>query len=344
MMSKRFAPGIVVGAALMLATGCGAAASGAGMPINNATDETAAAEIYTPAFVPGPLDEFWGQVSTQPRGSVRQMWEQTVAAHLAAEEQTAACMAALGFEYVIQPEPLIGRPFIMAELPWTAPYGSREWVEFYGFGLSTAEWFADATGAPPDPDSIGRLSDALLAQMSSSEQEAWLNALYGSLGGPYWGELDLDSCHGAAQATMWWNQDITPSSFELLLAEIEQLQLSIWEGTAAPIRELDFEWQSCFVATGLSEGWESPGQLLQDIQSEWASLQNALRWAPDLNRHAEFSAREIALAVADSDCRIDIDYESRHRTIDHQLQLEFVDRRRGELENWVIYVAESRQS
>src|SRR5690606_10603044 len=53
------------------------------------------------------------------------------------------------------------------------------------------------------------------------------------------------------------------------------------------------------------------------------------------DRHARMLEEEIATALADYDCREKVGYDETERRIRHQLQQEFVDKHKAELEAWV---------
>jgi len=60
-------------------------------------------------------------------------------------------------------------------------------------------------------------------------------------------------------------------------------------------------------------------------------------------RHCVPRARALApLALADIDCREQLDFDTRRTTIDHQLQQEFVAANRNELEAWATFAENQR--
>lgn len=107
----------------------------------------------------------------------------SVESHIKFEEAVAACMAAEGFEYWPRPIPLetFGLPSESGE----PAFGSDEWIEVYGFGISTQAF----SQREVEPDLVGhRFSSTTTTNDSNStyreslpseEQKAYDLALYG---------------------------------------------------------------------------------------------------------------------------------------------------------------------
>ncbi len=138
-----------------------------------------------------PLQEFLGMDSFDYESEEGQA--QIIADQRAANERIVACMAAQGFEYIPEnPEDFIS---FDATSPDGIEYDSREWVEKYGFGVTTQRWPQDAVG----PDLVGYDNDQAgreyvdpnqdyVESLSEPEREAYFAALYGDDPGYEWDE------------------------------------------------------------------------------------------------------------------------------------------------------------
>ncbi len=118
---------------------------------------------------------------------------QLIAEQRVANEKIVACMAAQGFEYIPEnPEDYIS---FDAASPDGIAYDSREWVEKYGFGVTTQRWPQEALG----PDLVGYDDEQVgqeyvdpnaeyVESLSEPEREAFYAALYGDDPGYEWDE------------------------------------------------------------------------------------------------------------------------------------------------------------
>ncbi|HEY0187643.1 MAG TPA: hypothetical protein VGC67_09165 [Cellulomonas sp.] len=137
-----------------------------------------------------------------------------------------------------------------------------------------------------------------------------------------------------------------------------------WERVAASaeIVALNGEWSGCMAEAGFAD-LTTVDDAQQELYTGWSTVQGwsdpeytalAESWdwgarpdgppapEPDAAAVADFTAKEIAQAVADLGCQDQIDYSSRALAIDHADQQEFVDQHRDELEAWVEAAAEAR--
>jgi hypothetical protein len=78
------------------------------------------------------------------------------------------------------------------------------------------------------------------------------------------------------------------------------------------------------------------------INDEFGIRWEASGQVADIQKQLAFTDREIAMAIADYDCRQSVSYEQRHNEIDFALQQAFVTQHRDELDAWVEYIASLR--
>ena len=116
---------------------------------------------------------------------------------------------------------------------------------------------------------------------------------------------------------------------------------------------LDASWASCMIDAG-EAGWGNPTQLQNGLRALFEEDQIPVEvflawdWAaapegpPEPSGRAELREREIALALADWDCRDQLYYDGVRRGIDLDLQQAFVAQHRHQLEAWVAYLEQLR--
>jgi len=324
----------------------------------------------TPAPL-GALDEIMSRISVvgaQDTLQDEQAFREAEQRHR--EEFLAACMAEQGFTYL----PRLNQTVTVVEVAGPE-WGSREFAEQFGLGVSTAP-----SGLPGRSVISGDGIDPnqeYLAAMSEAEREAFDYALTGD-----WLSLSLDvvtelweagelsgrqGCWGRA-SDAWW-QPAQNDEF----AAIENEVVAFWNAIEVnpQLLVLDNEWAACLAEAGFA-GQQNPAQLRWALQEEWAFIQDGEAsmeivanwdWAAepegppgwivgedgvgtlvmDAAAEANFREREWAIALADADCRASLDFAARQLAINHQLQQEFVDQHRDELEAWATYAEQSRQ-
>jgi hypothetical protein len=273
---------------------------------------------------------------------------------LRSEELVAACMREQGFDYT--PQDLYAQVTGDGTGP-DAAWGTREFAEQYGYGVSTDPW-GTAEDAPdaPDPDADAR------AAMSDAERAAYDEALHGP------GQDDPDAaydwstggCTGAAQHEIDTTERQDPGEHAALEEEITRALEAVWSDPR--IARVDAAWATCMADAGYPEQ-TTPGAAQSTLMPAWSTVQGwddpayqaALEgWdydadpagpslaPPDPAAVAEFTAHEIAMALADLDCQDAVDHDATTREVDHALQQEFVDAHRAELDAWVAEAAQGR--
>ena len=131
------------------------------------------------------------------------------------------------------------------------------------------------------------------------------------------------------------------------------------------VAQLHIEWGACMAEFGFPD-LAAVGQLRAELNSEWSSLMGRteagmidgfywvstpveINWsdqqavAEQVQRVNAFESREIEAALASYDCNQQISFDQRLLEIDHDLQQQFVNMHRNELEAWAEY-AESRRA
>lgn len=311
-------------------------------------------------WVPGPLDEFQARIfgwSTDPN---QQETQQEAQARMDAdgrriEELVAACMAEYGFTYI--PRDDAGGTVIFGD-ELDVPWGTREFAETYGFGVVNDPWNNREEQPVDEPIEWFDPNQETVDAMSDAERDAWNEALWGPPQED--GEWDpmQAGCQGRAQHEVH-NPGAADEQFAALQAEMDTL----WERmqTDPRITAVNAEWASCMADAG-HPGLPGAHELNNLLWEEWRVVQRwdqhdeiFMSWdweanpdgptempEPDPAEVAAFAEREIALAVADFDCRQSVDFETVFQDVNHDLQQQFVDRHRAELEAWAEH-AEARR-
>jgi hypothetical protein len=326
------------GVASLLLTGC----TGGGSP---GGDGTAA-----PRQELGPLEEYLARVYGWPDSDADADEQQAEydRRQREVERLVAECMREEGFDYL----PRDDGGMVVAGGGTDLAWGSAEFAEQYGYGISTDPWGWDDRD---DGESPGDPNQEYLDAMSEAERSAYDEALWGP---PV--EIDEDEyaydwtrsgCYGAAQHEVW--DDDRDGEF----AGLEEEMSRLWEQVVSDprVRELEAAWASCMADAGHG-GYDAPDAVTQPLHDAWYAIQgwddpeyqallDGWDWDADPEGPGEppvdeaearaFTEREIAIAVADVRCRADVGYEDGYREVSHELQQDFVDQHRAELDAWV---------
>jgi hypothetical protein len=331
-----------------------AGACAAALLLAGCTGGSPDAGATAPAPDLGPLEEYLARVYGWADGDAPSAEDQQ-AEHdrrqREAEELIAACMREQGFDYV----PAAGDGGVVSGVDPEVAWGTAEFAEQYGYGISTDPYGWDDQELPMTEDPNQEYLDA----MSDAERDAYWAALWGppheadeSADGDEW-EYDWTraGCNGAAHHEVW---DDDPSDE---FAGLQDAMREVWEQIAVDprVRALDAAWSACMAAAGFG-GLDSRDAVYQPLNDEWNRVQGwddpdyqalleAWDWAADPDGPGEpdvdpeevraFRAHEIATAVADLGCQEEVAYDDGVRQVSHELQREFVDRHRAELDAWV---------
>jgi hypothetical protein len=334
------APAILVVLAL---AGCGSGGAGGG----DQPGEPAAQEVEL-----GPLEEYFQQAYGE--------YDEDQAARDArrVEEVVAACMGDQGFEYT----PMDTSQMVsMAPEDLDVEWGTREFAEKYGYGITTNPFGDGAEAAPAqefdDPNS------EYVESMSDSEREAYYLALHGDQVFPEDAEDEAEfvydweqnGCQGRAQHEVYEG-----AGDDARTTTLQDEMNAVWEQTQQDPRvaEATTAWVSCMGDAGIT-GLTT----VEDAQMRISDKSNAVyeeMYEPEMStemptpeevadleaqvqeRIGEITDEEIATAVADFECRQDVGYDDTFADVGHDLQQQFVDTHREELDAWVEAVSAAR--
>lgn len=294
-------------------TGCSADPDGqAGRtPSGSASEPAAEAE---PTFAPiGPLEEVLGYDLSF--GSAAD-----VAADIAwRENQVAQCMKEQGFEYWPMVPGAESITFHAGPLP-----GSREFVEAYGFGISTQEtggagWTFSGTQAPEQL--------AYLEGMSAAETEAYNTALYGPVTDDP--ASDDQGVYRAGGCAVPSNEGASDDGLDLIRSEANAFLMGLANHSA--LDDLNREWSACMADSGYTEA--SPSSLKARLDAEFMELSaGGGPGGSALEPDSELVETEMILALADLECREKLDYDARSLEIRHTLQQDYLTANQADLD------------
>jgi hypothetical protein len=219
----------------------------------------------------------------------------------------AQCMLELGFEYV----PSVGGSLTV----FPTPPEDRQWVERWGYGRVDAPWggslFWEHPGFEENPNI------AITATMTPEEIAQYNIALWGSR---QMGDLDagfLESgCHARAQSEVndgVWNNDEFAPLRDLWLERSQRI-----DELSMPVH---LDWANCMADAG------HPG-----FDHQMGPTMRITTWPLPTNVDSRDNPRvqalqemEIALALADFDCRVETDFRQRIAAITLQVDQQFAE-------------------
>jgi hypothetical protein len=277
---------------------------------------------------------------------------------LRVEETVAECMAEQGFDYTpMDPTTQGGMSFSSEDLD--VEWGSREFAEQYGYGITT-DPFAELQGSQPEPEPEEYVDPnaEYIESMSESEQQAYFEALHGNQEmpedpeGEYEYDWEQNGCYGKAQHEVYEIGMDDPA-----ITSLEEEMNALWEQTQQDPRvtKATTSWINCMGDAGytglaavedahnqISEKSNAiyenayPSDMGEEMPSEEdiAAIESAIQ-----AKLAGVKEEEIATAVADWECRDEIGFDDTMKEVSFELEQEFVDTHREELEAWVEAVA-----
>ena len=267
-----------------------------------------------------------------------------------AEELVADCMSEQGFDYIPM-DPAAQGGMSMSSDDLDVEWGTREFAEQYGYGMTTNP-FGEIEESMPEEEFVDPNADYVGA-MSETEREAFYVALHGDQVFPDDPEAEFEydweqsGCQGRAQHEVYEGGQSDPST-----ASLEEEINALWEQTQQDPRvtEVTAAWITCMGDAGLT-GLAT----VDDAQMQFSEKLNAVyedaysqdpEQMPTEEELAEMEAKvqarigeltedEIATAVADFDCREEVGYDDTLQEVTFDLQEQFVETHRDELEAWV---------
>lgn len=345
---------LVCAAAGGFLSGCSGDADPRPAPVGTAADdEGSSPDGATEPPRLGPLDELLGVVldlgEESPEAQLERL-ERT-------EEITAACMLEQGFEYT----PNDWASVLAAQAEAAARRTTGDLVatateEGYGIAGSWTEAGGGTAGTGPVDPNAERV-----AAMSGAEEEAWYLALWG----PGQGEAYLEErepydwtkygCSGRAghETDPGDGAQFDDSAWTDLRDEILQLEETVQgDERLAGVHQ---DWSACMTEAGYP-GYADPrepmAEMSQRSQEIWDQASAGvnldlstddyltdpayLQQQAELARlHAELAPVEVALAVADATCRVELDYEARYLDTWIAIQEEYYEAHRADLDAWL---------
>ncbi|WP_204261220.1 hypothetical protein [Blastococcus saxobsidens] len=254
-----------------------------------------------------------------------------------AEELVAQCMQEQGFEYT--PSSTGGAYLSGDGTEWEPD--DREWVTQYGYGAINSP-FSEAP--MPEEETVDPNAD-YVQSLSESEQTAFYEALYGPM--PSEDEMPEEvateydwttaGCQGAAQHEVAGEDPSQSEEFRPLFDAINELYsgTASWPGMA----ELDDEWSACMDASGHGgfatqmDAQESINEAVNELYENVGMSDDGMPTGePDQAAFDALAEREVELALADLDCREEIDYADRAAEITREVEQQFIDDHKTELD------------
>ena len=299
----------------------------------------------------GPLDEYFQEAygeydEDQANRDMRRM-----------EEVIAECMAEQGFDYTPMDVTAQGGVSMSSD-DLDVEWGTREFAEQYGYGVTTNP-YGDMEETAPEEEFVDPNAE-YVESMSESEREAFYLALSGDQVMPEGDEefvydWEQAGCQGRAQHQVYEGGESDPS-----VASLQEEMNGVWEQTQQDPRvtEATTAWVSCMGDAGITglatvddgsmrisdkanavyeEVYNSAPTTEMPSEEDMAALEKQVQ-----EKIGEITEEEIATAVADFDCREEVGYDDTFREVSVDLQQQFVDTHREELDAWVEALKEAR--
>jgi hypothetical protein len=275
------------------------------------------------------------------------------------EELVAECMAEQGFEYTPM-DPTAQGGMSMSSDELDIEWGTREFAEQYGYGITTNPW-AELEEDQPEPEEFVDPNAEYIESMSESEAEAYFLALHGNQEFSEDPEVEVEydweqnGCQGKAQHEVYEVGRDDPA-----IASLEEEMNGLWERTQQDprITEVTTAWIDCMGDAGFTglatvddaqmqisdksnavyeEAYPSDMGEEMPTEEDFAAIEAGIQ-----EKLAEITDEEIATAVADFECREETGFDDAMQEVSRELEQEFVDTHKEELEAWVEAVTAQR--
>ncbi len=306
------ARGVVLAVPVVLAAVSLVACSADGEP----REASSSADLSTPEpSTPGPLEAYLGAA-----GLERTQGE--AAAELAEREDAiASCMAAEGFDYV--PVVMVPGSFEASDDP---PRGSRGFAEVYGYGAWRAPEIEPGQYTYQLDESA---NTAYRESLSPEARAAYDVALMGRATDLGDGIVSYDGM-GCIE-TPWLRGSAEAEYLRGVQQEVSDHLQSLWDGEDPRLAEVDATWASCMRDAGYDDA--SPRAAESRVLDELMAAYEAASDAPvPADVVDEATDAERRLALADQDCRDATGWTARRRAVEHELQQEYLDAHRADLD------------
>ena len=341
MTATKIAGAAVAAALALTLTACG----GDDGPSGSATPEM------------GPIDRLWEGAW----GDYDQ--EDADAEQLRIEELVAECMVGEGFEYT--PVDYSGAGWAVAEpvgddgeeLQW----GTLDFAKKYGYGQTTNPW-GDGEPVEEGGEQWVDPNAEYTASMTDTERMAYEAALYGvqpdfqtdeewENWNPSWEE---QGCYGYASHEvygdrMWGGETEETNEWADLEAEMEAMYAALESDSR--VTEAVADWSACMADAGypgLASIYDAEEMISTKVQAmyedddpyadldensteeDWEAAQAEMD-----SRLSALTGEEIETAVADFTCREEVGYDRIYQEVNIDLQEEFYNAHKDELEAYV---------
>jgi len=255
----------------------------------------------------------------------------------AQELLVAECMQEQGFEYT--PNASAGS-FSVGDGTEYQP-DEREWVGQYGYGAVNSPYNEEPV---PEEEYVDPNGDYVMT-LSESEQTAFYEALYGptpseeemSEDGSYEYDWATAGCQGAAQHEVAGEDPSESDEFKPLFDALNEFYEDM--ATAPAMADLDAEWAACMDAAGqggFTAQVDAQNSIYEDMNALYEEMpvsdDGSMTGEPDQAARDALAEREVELALADLDCREETDYRDRSAEVSRELEQQFVDDHKAELD------------
>lgn len=280
------------------------------------------------------------------------------AEHERAQELTAECMSAAGFDY--KPWPFTGGPItgnlVEGGSGSETDAAAEEFAETYGYGIVEDPDFdtANAAGGEQDPELVD-INGKYINSLTESEQDAYWEAL----NGPPMSEEELQAELEDERTTVMKGRGCAGESADTARSEQADVMVAredpefqdLFEAERQLNEPLDPEspsnedlialnglWNECMEKAGHS-GFTSPMNAHNALGQEFDQLESDAGDLDEVVSKIEkdrFQTLEIEVASADLSCRKTVSYEAEVTRITHELEQTFVDEYKTELDALVV--------
>lgn len=274
-----------------------------------------------------PLNSY---LNAQAGMSEEEMNEHFAAQQQSIEEAVAECMTEQGFEYIPVDQSQYGGGMVSGD-EWDPD--SREWVEEYGYGA------VNFPGSEQKPEQeFVDPNQEYVQSLSESEMAAYYETLHGpqpteeELGedGSYEYDPENAGCYGSAQLEVTGDDPYSSEEFKPIMDAINELYSEMQNDPA--LSELNAAWSSCMAEAGYS-GFATQQDAQNSIYDEInAYYEGQTEHVEDDPALAEIQEGEIALALADLECRESTDYRQQSLRLQFEIEERFVQEHKAELE------------
>lgn len=259
------------------------------------------------------------------------------------QDIVAQCMTEQGFDY----QPVIPTSAVPLSSGAEWKPDDREWVAQWGYGISHFPGADD----PAAQDAFVDPNTDYVASLSESEQSAYYEALYGvtpddsqlTAGEPLEYDWTTAGCTGRAGHEVSGDDPLQGEEFQPLM---EALQ-AFWTDTAGypGMSEINADWAACMDAAGhpgFTAQADASASISEASNAAWTGPDGATVSTVDEATLAQLSKTEIETALADLDCRTEVDYAARMRSAQGEAEKTFIDDHRAELDAAKAAAAQAR--